>query len=178
MRYPILKSEEMSAEQREILEKIKTEQAEVLSGPYGAILYAPKIAGLLYELDKFLTEGLQVPERLRAVAVLTAAAKHRTEDVQKYIAMKSIQTTDLDEKTITAISNRQHPISDHDDENMVHEFVFELITRGRVSNSCFDRTAQAFGREICLELVKIAGFTIFFNGLASITERLPSAVAA
>ncbi len=178
MRYPILKTEEMSAEQREILEKIKSEQTDVLRGPYGAILYAPKIAGLLYELDKFLTEGLQVPERLRVVAVLTAAAKHRTEDVQKYMALKSIQASDLDAETITAIANRQHPISAHDDENLVHEFVFELITRGRVSNSCFDRAAQAFGRVICLELVKIAGFTIFFNGLAAITERMPSDVAA
>lgn len=177
MRYPILAIDDLSAQQRQSLDTIRSEDADILRGPYGAMLYAPKIAELVHELDQFMSTGLRIPERLRVVAELTAAAKHRPEDVQKYIELKSIQTDDISNETIEAIKSGASPISEHDDENLVHEFVVQLCKTGRVTNACFDRTCAAFGREICLELIKICGFTIYFKNLANITGRLKSSAA-
>lgn len=171
MRYPDLATDALTEEQCAVVEKITAKQPNLTAGPYGAMVHAPVVAGLVYELDTFLTEGLLVPERLRVIAELTAAAKHRPEDVYAYIAFKHIPTGFLSQETIDAIAAGNTPISTHDDENLVYEFVSELIHTGRVGNDCFDRACAAFGREICLELVKVAGFAIFFNGMAGITER-------
>jgi hypothetical protein len=178
MRYPILNTETLNEQQRQALDAIAKERADAAQGPYGALLYAPQIASLVHELDKFMLEGLRIPERLRVVAELTAAAKHRPEDVQKYIDLKSIQTGELTAQTIEAIKIGASTISEHADENLVHEYVVQLCKTGRVNNDCFDRACAAFGREICLELIKICGFTVYFNSVAHITQRISSRSAA
>lgn len=171
MRYPDLATETLTSEQRQAVENITAKQPNLLAGPYGAMVHAPEVASLVYELDTFLTEGLHVPERLRVIAELTAAAKHCPEDVQEYIAFKNIPLTYVDADTVQAISAGKAPISSHADENLVHAFVSELIQTGRVTNDCFERTSAVLGKEVCLELVKIAGFALFMNNMASITER-------
>ena len=173
MRYPILNIEALDAQQQEAYKKIALKQPNALEGPYGAILYAPVVASLVNELDVFLTESLLIPQRLQVIAQLTAAAKHRAEDVEKYIALREIGTEDISPETIDAIARGVHPVSAHEDENLVHQFVSELSKTGRVTNDCFEKCAKLLSREICLELVKITGFTLYFNAIASITQREP-----
>lgn len=170
MRYPILDNDKMSAEQRQVLARVGDDNIVALPGSYAALAYAPVAASLVYELDKFLTTGLRIPERLRTVAMLTAASTHQAGDVQKFVDAKALQQNDLAQDTVDAITAGRHPISAHADENLVHEFVTELASTGRVSNACFDKACGAFGREVCLELVKICGFTIFINNLTNIAK--------
>lgn len=170
MRYPHLDTEKISAQQRHILERLPAGTGDVENNPYQALAYAPDVADLVGELDDFLKTGLRIPERLRIMAVLTAAAQHRLEDVQKFVDLKAIEAGELSSETLEAIQHGNSPISVHDDENLVHAFVTELAATGRVGDPVFDRACESFGREICLEMVKICGFTIFINNLMNIAH--------
>ena len=71
---------------------------------------------------------------------------------------------------IAALSKGRHPSKMKEDEEMVYDYCTELIRTGRVRNATFDRAANRFGREICLELVKVCGYTLFLTTVINVTQ--------
>jgi 4-carboxymuconolactone decarboxylase len=57
-----------------------------------------------------------------------------------------------------------------DDEEMVYDYCTELTTMGRVRSATFERMVNRFGREICLELVEVCGYTLLLTTIVNVTQ--------
>jgi 4-carboxymuconolactone decarboxylase len=170
MRYPPLKPADMTPRQREVAEAIARRRSDGFTRPDGPLLYSPEVADRLQLLGEHLRFDLRVPERLRVLAVLVAAARHRKDDVAHYLALDEVRQCGLGDAKIKALSEGHRPSEMKEDEEMVYDYCTELTKTGRVRSATFDRVASRFGREICLELVKVCGYTLFMTTVINVTQ--------
>lgn len=170
MRYPALKLEEMTPRQREVAETISKRRTGALCGPYLPLIYSPEIADRAQLLGEYLRFDLRVPERLRALAILVAAGRHRSDDLASFVHLNDIQQSGLATATITAMSDGRRPPDMKEDEEMVYDYCTEVTKTGHVRSATYDRVMNRFGREICLELVEVCGFTAFLTTLLNVTQ--------
>src|SRR5437773_1669171 len=163
MRYPPLKPEEMTQRQREVAEA--NSRTDAFSGPLVPLIYSPEVADRVQLLGEHLRFNLRVPERLRVLAVLVAAGRYRSDDLAHFVHLEAIKQSGLANAKIAALSEGRRPPDMKDDEEMVYDYCTELTRTGRVRSATFDRVVNRFGREICLELVKVCGYTLFLTTL-------------
>lgn len=169
MRFPPLNPKDMTPRQREVADAIQKRRSGGLGGPYPAMVYSPEVADRAQLLGEYLRFNLRLPEPLRAMAVLVAAGRHRAADVTPFLAAGGIRDSGLAEDKVKALAEARRPDGMSADEALVHDFCFELSRTGRVKNATFDRTAARFGKEICLELVAVCGFTAMQTTMLNIT---------
>ncbi len=170
MRFPPLKLEEMTPRQREVAEAASERRAGALSGPYLPLIYSPEVADRVHILGEYLRFKLRVPERLRALAVLAAAGRYRSADVRFFVHLDAIQQSGLAPAKIVALSEGCRPPDMKEDEALVYDYCTELMKTGRVKSATFERAVNLFGREICLELVKVCGYTAFLTTVLNVTQ--------
>jgi len=170
MRYPALNPDQLTPRQHEVAEAIHQQRPRALAGAFQALLYSPEVAERVHLLDQELRLHLRVPERLRALAVLVAAGRHRGEDAALLAEQEDIQQSGLDAAKVAALCAGKPPADLAEDEQLVYDYCMELTRRSRVSNVNFERLAQRLGREICLELVAVCGYTLFVTNLIGVTQ--------
>jgi 4-carboxymuconolactone decarboxylase len=169
MRFPPLTPKDMTPRQREVAEAIEKRGASGLRGPYVPMVYSPEVADRAQLLGEYLRFNLRLPEPLRALAVLVAAGRHRAADVAPFLATEGIRDSGLADVKVKALAEARRPDGMGEDEAMIHDFCFELSRAGRVKNVTFQKAAGRFGKEICLELVAVCGFTAMQTTMLNIT---------
>jgi 4-carboxymuconolactone decarboxylase len=178
MRYPPLKPEQMTLRQREVTEAISRRRDDAFSGPIAPMLYSPEVADRVHLLGEHLRFNLRVPERLRVLAVLIAAGRYRNEDIAHFAHLDAVKQSGLANAKITALSQGRRPSDMKEDEEMVYDYCTELVRTSRVTSATFDRAVNRFGREICLELVEVCGYTLFLTTIINVTQtRLPQSTS-
>jgi 4-carboxymuconolactone decarboxylase len=170
MRFPVLKPDQMTPRQREVSEAIANRRADGFSAAYAPLIYSPEVADRVQLLGEQLRFNLRLPERLRVLAVLVAAGRHRSDDVAHFARLDAVKQSGLAGSKIAALSERRRPPDLKEDEALVYDFCTDLITNGRVKSGTFDRAANRFGREICLELVHVCGYTFFLTTVINVTQ--------
>lgn len=175
MRYPVLAIQEMSQRQREVSEAISKRTGQVPAGHLAALLYAPDVAEKVQLLGEFLRCGLRLPERLRILAFLVSAGRHRSADLAQFIPLDAVQHSGLSAATLAAFSEGRRPENLKEDEQLVYDYSSQVIQTGRVKSATFDRAMAKFGREVCLELVEVCGFTAFLMSILQVTQTSVSA---
>jgi 4-carboxymuconolactone decarboxylase len=170
MRYPPLKPEDMTPRQREVAEAISNRRADAFSGPSVPLIYSPEVADRVQLLGEHLRFNLRVPERLRVLAVLVAAGRYRSDDLAYFVRLDATKQSGLADAKIAALSEGRRPADMKEDEEIVYDYCTELARTGRVRSATFDRAVKRFGREICLELVKVCGYTLFLTALLNVTQ--------
>jgi 4-carboxymuconolactone decarboxylase len=170
MRYPALTLDEMTPRQREVFKRIDEDRALGVCGPYVALMYSPEVAVRVQALGEHLRVGMRVPERLRVLAMLVSAGRRPSVELKSYIYLAEVRRSGLGDEKIAALIAGRRPAEMADDEDMVYEYCFELLDTGRVRNTTYERVANHFNREICMELVVICGFTNYLAMVINITK--------
>ncbi|WP_042883254.1 hypothetical protein [Cupriavidus necator] len=170
MRFPELAPDEMTPRQREVAAAIGERRVGGLSGPYMPLIYSPEVADRAQLLGDYLRFNLRVPERLRVLAVLVAAGRHRGSDAASFLHLDTVQESGLAASTISALCNGHRPDGMTSDEEMVYEYCMELTRSGRVKGVTYDKLAARLGAEICLELVAVCGYASFLSMVVNVTE--------
>jgi 4-carboxymuconolactone decarboxylase len=170
MRYESLKPEAMTSRQREVAEAISHRRADAFSGPLVPLIYSPEVADRVHLLGEHLRFNLRIPERLRALAILVSAGRYRSDDLAHFVHLQAIKQSGLADAKIATLSQGRRPSDMKEDEEMVYDFCTEVTRFGRVKSATFDRVMSRFGREICLELVEVCGYTLFLTTVINVTQ--------
>ncbi|MBB3014162.1 hypothetical protein [Cupriavidus alkaliphilus] len=134
------------------------------------LLYSPEVADRAQLLGDYLRFNLRVPERLRVLAVLVAAGRHRGSDAASFLHLDTVQESGLAASTISALCDGRRPDGMASDEEMVYEYCMELTRSGRVKGVTYDKLSARLGAEICLELVAVCGYASFLTMVINVTE--------
>ncbi|MEK1932968.1 MAG: hypothetical protein AAAC47_24965, partial [Pararhizobium sp.] len=167
--------EDMTPRRKAVAEAIDRRRVGGLAGPYLPLLYSPDVADHVQSLAEYLRFGLRLPDRLRALALLVTAGRHRSADVQLFCELKDVRDSGLATEKIALLAGGRRPHDMDVDEGIIYDFVAQLSATGRVTENTFNTVLGRFDREICIELIVICGFTAFMTTLLNITESRFSA---
>ena len=163
-RLPDLVFEELSPDQRQVYEAIKSGPRGVVQGPLRVWINSPVLADRAQSLGAFCRYGTTLPPRLSELAIITTGAYWKAGfewAVHAPIALKA----GVDPIAVEAIRTGQPPIFERSDEAAVHAFAHELLHDRKVSDATYRRAEKELGSRALVDLVGILGY----YGLISLT---------
>jgi 4-carboxymuconolactone decarboxylase len=149
--------EEMSDEQRRVLDDILKGPRGTLKGPLRAILHRAELADRWQHLGEILRYRTSLPPRLSELAILVTA---RALDAQfEWFAHEPpAREAGLAESVIAALRVGDEPTGLNEDEAAVYHYCHELHRDHVVSDASYARALERFGTVGVVELTALAGY--------------------
>lgn len=132
------------------------------AGPWGIFIRSPELLTLTQRMGEYLRYRCAISGRLSELAILLVA-RHWSADFEWYAHAKIAIKEGLSQDIIDAIAEARRPDGLKDDEQIVYDYVSELLTTRRVSDTTFGKAKALLGEKA---LVDICGVTGYYSLLA------------
>lgn len=132
-------------------------EANVLTGPFNAMVQAPVAGGPLATLGAALRFGTSLGDRLTEVAILTVGSRWQAE-FEWFAHARLAAEAGVSAAVIEAIGRGEDPPFETGDERIVHETARDLLTAGRLSDARYAAARQLLGDTGVVELISLCGY--------------------
>jgi 4-carboxymuconolactone decarboxylase len=153
-----VKRDTLDARQQQLYDDImRTRPRGKLSGPFSVWMHTPDIAEPANGLANCFRVHARLDKRLIELITLLmcrAATVKYAWSVHEPLARQG----GLSPQIVDAIRANKRPEFARDDERLIYDLVFELLTAKTLSDVTFERATAAFSREGVIEAVSCAGF--------------------
>src|SRR6516162_2913895 len=137
-RFPQLTMDRLDERQRPLGEQIVKISKVGIAGPYNPMLRSPVLGQRMFDLLYYLRWNTSVPLRLNEFAILIVG-RHWRSQVEWFahapIAIKAGLSPDI----VADLKAQKRPANMKPDEEIVYDFVTELIEKKAVSDATFKR---------------------------------------
>lgn len=128
-----------------------------LRGPFNAWLHAPRLGQPAQRLGEAIRYESRLPPTLRELAILTVAARWRSE-YEWWAHSRIARSEGLGEETIRALKDGVLPNTANPDELAVHRLTVQLMDTHRVDDRVYREAVAQLGEPGVVELVTLLGY--------------------
>lgn len=139
-----------------------TPQASALAGPWSVFIRSPELMTLTQTMGEYLRYRCVIAGRLSELAILLVA-RHWTQDFEWHAHARHAKNEGVSDATIAAIREGRRPDDLKHDEQVIYDYVTEILTARRVSDTTYGRALKNFGEQ---GVVDICGITGYYSLLA------------
>ena len=168
-RFPQLKVEQLSDQQRPFADEILKVSSVGITGPYNMMLRSPVFGQRLFTMLDYLRFNTSIPRRLNEFAILIQARlwTSQLEWTAHYpLAIKA----GLSEAVANDLKEGKRPSSMQPDEAAVYDFCMELSTNHVVSDATFKKARESFSDQQIVDLIGVTGAYITAAMLSNTAE--------
>ena len=149
--------EQLTPEQRTMIEHVLAGPRNSLGGPFNVLLRSPEMGDKLQDFGASMRFLTSIPAQLRELAILIAA-RHWTQQYEWQAHSRAAAQAGLDAAIIEAIAAGRRPESLSPEEAAVYDFGTELLTTHEVSDSTFAAAKNMFGERGVVDLIALMGY--------------------
>lgn len=166
-RFPQLKLEDTSGDQRALAERMLKETRIGLAGPWNIMLRSPNMSAGLLDLYNYFRWKTGLPQPLVEVAILTTA---REWSVQfEWFAHYPIGLKQgLSPALLADLRAGKRPANMKAEEALVYDFTTELCRRHFVSDATFEKAKGLWGEKTVVDLTSLIGTYISIGALLNV----------
>lgn len=173
-RLPPLAQEQMTPEQKSLAEQILKVSGVGLGGPYNPMLRSPDMGRRMFDLLDYLRWKTSVPKRLNEFAILIVG-RHWRSQVEWFSHGPIAAKAGLPQHVIDDLRVNKRPAAMQPDEEVVYDFVTELLDRHKMSDATYARARAILGEQGVVDLAAVAGTYVTVAMLiAAADEHVPS----
>ena len=177
-RFAPLTWEEMTAEQRGLIEHVLAGPRDSLGGPFNVLLRSPQMGDRLQAFGATMRFMDSIPVNLRELAIIVTA-RHWTSEYEWQAHSRAAANAGLDASSIAAIRDGRRPGSLEPDEAAVYDFSTELLSRHEVSDATFAAARHALGERGMVDLMALMGYYQMIAMMLNVDRHpLPAGVSA
>lgn len=173
-RIPPLQTDAMTAEQRDVHDRIASGPRGGVRGPLAIWLHRPELADLAQSLGRYCRYDSSLPPRLSELAILTTARVWNA-DYEWQTHLPHALAAGLSQDITDALSRDETPVFTAEDEELVYLFTRELNEKKSVSDALFERTLARLGRDATVDLVGVLGYYSLISMTIKAFEVPPAA---
>jgi 4-carboxymuconolactone decarboxylase len=151
-RFKPLTSEELTAEQRIMVDDLLAGSRGSLGGPFNGLLRSPEMGNHAQKLGEYVRFKSSVPKRLNEMAILMTA-RFWSSQYEWYAHEKLAREAGLATDVIADIQAGRRPARLSPDEAVVYDFCAELRERRRVSDATFAAAVGLLGEKGVIDLI-------------------------
>jgi 4-carboxymuconolactone decarboxylase len=173
-RFKPLKLEEMTAEQKVVVDSIMSGprgSMNGLGGPFNALLRSPDLGDRVQKVGEYVRFKTSLPQHLNEMAILITA-RHWTSQYEWYAHHALAMKAGLNPAVADDISAGRRPAAMQPDEAIVYDFSRELLDTKQVSDARFDAVKARFGERGVIDLVGVLGYYTMVSMLLNV-DRYP-----
>jgi 4-carboxymuconolactone decarboxylase len=156
-RFKPLTAEQLTPEQKAMVDDLLSGARTSLEGPFNVLLRSPEMGNLSQKLGEYLRFRSVVPKRLNEMAILMTA-KWWSSQYEWYLHKTLALSSGLNAAVIDAIQAGHRPAQMQPDEAVIYEFCTELRDRRRVSDGTFQAALRLLGEKGVVDLVATLGY--------------------
>ncbi len=176
-RMPQIQPDKQTPDQKKAFEVItKTRGPAGASGPFIPLLRSPEFMNRIQAVGEYLRFHNSIPQKLVEMTILMTG-RHLTQqyewDSHYPLAMKA----GLKPEHAAAIAAGRHPEGLAEDEDMMYNYVTELLQNKSVSDATYARMVAKFGEQGAIDAAGTVGYYITI-GMVLNVGRTPSDVGA
>ena len=156
-RFKPLVWEQLTPEQKTMVNDLLAGQRTALSGPFNVFLRSPEMGNVAQKLGEHVRFRSAVPRRLNEMAIIMTAAWWRSPyewTAHKRAALEAGLAADV----VDAIQAGRRPPRMAPDETTVYDFCSELRETRRVSDGTFKAAVSLFGEPGVVDLMAAMGY--------------------
>src|SRR5438876_8940450 len=142
-RFKPLKWDEMTPEQKKMMEHLVSGERRGAGGPFNVLLRSPEMGDLAQEFGAQMRFHSSVPRKLNEMAIIITA-RYWTAQYEWNAHRAAAAQAGLNESIIQAIAGGRRPAAMVADESIVYNFATELLNTKQVSDPCFKSTKAQF----------------------------------
>jgi 4-carboxymuconolactone decarboxylase len=155
-RFPELKQEELTEEQREIYDAIVASRGST-AGPFRIWLHSPELAARTQRVGEYVRYQTVLGARLSELTILVAA-RHWDCQVEWSIHEAFAVKGGLGQEVIDAMRERRPPAFRNEDERAVYDFCTELLRDRFVPDATFQAALDRLGKQGIVEMTVLLGY--------------------
>ncbi len=156
-RLPNLDPAKMSPEQKKVHDAVIAGPRGKIVGPIKVWLANPGLAEHAQALGAYCRYNTSLPPRLSELAICITGAFWKA-NYEWFAHAPLAMKAGIDGAALEAIRTGGKPKFDKSDEQLIYDFVSELVTAKRVSNATFERAKTEINETGVIDLVGIVGY--------------------
>jgi 4-carboxymuconolactone decarboxylase len=170
-RFKPLTTEQLTPEQRKMIEHLLSGERAGTTGPFNVLLRSPEMGDLAQQFGSQMRYHSSIPRKLNEFAILITA-RHWTSQYEWYAHQRDGLKYGLEAAVIDSLAAGKHPASMDADEEVVYNFCNELLTKTQVSDATFKATVGKFGERGAVDLIGTMGYYNMVSMLLNV-DRYP-----
>jgi 4-carboxymuconolactone decarboxylase len=172
-RFKPLSYDEMTPEQKTMIEHLLAGPRAGANGPFNVLLRSPEIGDLGQQFGASTRFKSSLPQKLYELAILVTA-RHWTSHYDWQAHHRSALQAGLSPTIADAIAQGKRPAVMQKDEEAVYTFSSELLNTKQVSDATFAAAKNALGERGVVDLIAVMGWYGTVSMLLN-TDRYPVA---
>lgn len=175
-RFEPLEWENMTPEQRTMVEDVLAGPRPGLGGPFNVLLRSPEMGNMAQELGAYARFNSVLPPNLRELAIIMTA-RFWVSEFEWYAHKRAALGAGVAQEVVDAIIAGTRPTETTPEESVVWEFTDELLRTRRVSDPTFRAARELLGERGVVDLVGTVGYYGLVAMLLNVDEYpLPEGV--
>ena len=166
-RFKPLTYNELTPEQKTLVEHVLAGERKALNGPFNIMLRSPEMGDAAQQLGIQLRFHSTIPNRLNELAILMTA-RYWNAQYDWWFHHKAALDAGLSPAVIAAIAAGKRPKSMLPDEEIVYNFADELLRTKRVTDASFKAVVDKFGERGTVDLTGVMGYYSFVSMILNI----------
>jgi 4-carboxymuconolactone decarboxylase len=177
-RFKPLKWDEMTPEQKTMMEHLVAGERRGAGGPFNVLLRSPEMGDLVQQFGASMRFHSSLPRKLNEMAIIITA-RHWTAQYEWNAHRAAAAQAGLNEAIIQSIAAGKRPASMDADETIIYNFSTELLNKHEVSDAIFKVTKDKFGEKGVVDLIGVMGYYQLVSMLLNVDRYpLPSGAKA
>lgn len=156
-RFAPLTWDELTPEQRTMVDDLLAGARTSLGGPFNAFLRSPEMGNLAQKLGEYVRFRSALPRRLNEMAILLTA-KWWSAQYEWYAHKPLALDAGLRASIVDDIQGGRRPADMLADEAVVYDFSMEMRERRRVRDETFAAARQQLGERGVMDLIAVMGY--------------------
>lgn len=156
-RMPPIPTEKMTEAQKKVAAAIAAGPRGKVEGPYWAIIRSPGLTEVLQEVGAYYRYRCSLDKKLNEMAALMAA-RSWTQQFEWDVHILQALDAGLKNDIALAIAEGRRPVGMAEDEEILYDFVTELLTNKGASDATYARTVAKYGESGIIDIIGIVGY--------------------
>ena len=156
-RFKPLTYEEMTREQRLMIEHLLQGERASTGGPFNVFVRSPELGDIAQQLGARVRFHSSLSDRLKEMAILMIA-RDWTAQYEWYAHKRLALQAGLQPDLVDAIAAGRRPAAMQPDESALYAFTTELLDTRQVDDPTFRAAVAAFGERGVVDLIGLMGY--------------------
>ena len=170
-RFKPLTWDEMTPEQKTMIEHLLAGDRKGVGGPFNILLRSPEMGDLAQQFGGSMRFHSSIPSRLNEFAIILTA-RFWTAQYEWNAHRRAAAQAGLSEDIIQAVAAGVRPTKMAPDEEIVYTFCTEVLKTHQASDATFAATKKAFGEKGVVDLMGVMGWYQFVSMMLNV-DRYP-----
>lgn len=156
-RMPAIPADKMTAAQKQAAAAISAGPRGEVKGPFVSLLRSPELMDRVQRVGEYIRFRCPLDKRINELAA-AMTARHWTQQFEWWAHARQALEAGLKPAIAEAIAEGRRPSAMAEDEEIVYDFLTELLVNKSVCDTTYERAVRKFGENGVIDIIAVSGY--------------------